>query len=527
MMYLLQHLLINSAHQFPDRPAVVYNGESISYRELNQVTNKLAKVLLENGIKRGDRVGICMDKSIPSIISIYGVLKAGAIYVPLDPKAPAPRISYIIQDCGIECLITSTRKSNTIKKIVEAQVPLKLLVNTDSKYFELKGFSNIKKIQWEMVANTEEIQVGEKSGIETDLAYILYTSGSTGVPKGVMISHLNAFTFLHWVQETFNFSENDRLSNHAPIHFDLSILDIFGAAYSGAAVVLVPDMLSTFPIKLADWIEESGISVWYSVPSILTMMLLHGELENHKYKKLRTLIFAGEVFPTKYLRKLMDLIPSAKYYNLYGPTETNVITYYEVPKIPPQQTQSIPIGKVCSNMEVFALMEDGKIVGIPGEEGELYARGSCVARGYWGDIEKTNNSFVINPIQKDFKEIAYRTGDLVTLDEKGNYIFKGRIDTMIKSRGYRIELGEIESILYSCPDIKEAAVIAVPDDIIGNRIQACVVMHDEKKMNAKELRTFCAKKLSQYMIPEVFEFRDVLPKTSTGKVDKVALKDMR
>jgi len=522
MVYLLQHLLMDSALKYPDRKAVVFGNESITYRELDEVTNQLAGTLIENGIKRRNRVGIYIDKSIQSIISIQGILKAGAVYVPLDPKAPPSRLSYIIQNCGIECILTSTQKVEMVTRMFQEENPLKTVILTD-ELISPKNLPKAKIIPWKSVINTEKVNVPENRGIETDLAYILYTSGSTGVPKGVMITHLNAFTFLNWAQTTFNITSDDRLSNHAPLHFDLSILDIFGAFNAGATLVLVPDIISTFPIRLADWIEENQISIWYSVPSVLTMMVLHGELENHRFAELRTILFAGEVFPTKYLRKLMELIPHAEYYNLYGPTETNVITYYKVDEIPPEQTKPIPIGKACNNMEVFALMENGKVVERPGEEGELYVRGSCVAKGYWGDMEKTKENFINNPLNSDFQETVYRTGDIVTIDTEGNYIYKGRQDHMIKSRGYRIELGEIEMVLHTHSDIKEAAVIAIPDDLIGHRIQAFIVPHDGKEMNTTDLRMFCGKHLPQYMIPEKIEFRRSLPKTSTGKIDKPTL----
>ncbi len=522
MVYLLQHLLVNSARRYPDKEAVVFQDQQITYRELDRVTNQLANVLRKNGVRRGDRVGIYLNKSIPAIVSILGTLKAGAVYVPLDPRAPAERISYIMENCGIRCLLTSSQKMSLVAKMLSGRPqPERIILTDDSPLPAGLPLENL--VSWETVQEAPDLLEDENPVIETDLAYILYTSGSTGVPKGVMITHLNAFTFLKWVQATFHITPDDCLSNHAPLHFDLSILDVFGALNAGATLVLVPEVISTFPIRLADWIEENRISIWYSVPSVLTMLVLHGELERHRFPALRTILFAGEVFPTKYLRRLMELIPQAEYYNLYGPTETNVITYYKVEPIAPGQTKPIPIGKACSNMEVFALTEQGQVVSHPGEEGELYARGSCVAKGYWGDPEKTSKHFITNPLQSNFPEIVYRTGDIVTLDKNGNYIYKGRRDHMIKSRGYRIELGEIETALYSHSGVKEAAVVAVPDDLIGHRIYAYIVPHDGNQLTAAELRLFCGQKLPSYMIPEKFQFRISLPKTSTGKIDKKAL----
>lgn len=522
MEFLLQHLLINSAKKSPDKKAVVYEDKSISYLELDKITNNLATVLIQHGIKKGDRVGIYLNKSISSIISIYGILKTGAVYVPLDPKAPVSRLEYIIKNCGIECLLTSTQKISTVKQMFPENNPLRFIVLNDESSLDIETLG-FKTIHWKNVKEMKEVQIDENPTIETSLAYILYTSGSTGVPKGVMISHLNAFTFLKWVQATFNISPKDRLSNHAPLHFDLSILDIFGAAQAGATLILVPEFISAFPMKLADWIEENQISIWYSVPSTLTIILLHGELKRHRFENLRLILFAGEVFPTKYLRNLMKQIPHPEYYNLYGPTETNVITFYKVENISPDLNDPIPIGKACTNMEVFALNENGELINKPGEEGELFARGSCVAQGYWGDMEKTFRNFVLNPLQPNFQEKVYHTGDIVSLDSDGSYLFKGRRDHMIKSRGYRIEIGEIETVLYSHPDIKEAAVVAIPDELIGNRIKSYIVCHQDKKISATDIRLYCGEKLTKYMIPEEIEFCQSLPKTSTGKIDKPAL----
>jgi amino acid adenylation domain-containing protein len=520
--YLLNHLLSRSAEKYPDNIAVIYRNDSITYGEFDKMTDKLAVTLINSGIKKGDRVGIYINKSIPSIVSIFGILKAGAVYVPLDPKAPIERISYIIKNCGIECVLTSTVKFNSLTQIFSDNIPLKTIIITDNSFKAEKDFK-IHIINWGEVTGLQNAHFIEPTMTENDLAYIIYTSGSTGVPKGVMISHLNSLTFVRWVQSVFHINSNDRLSSHAPLHFDLSILDIFGAFQAGATLVLVPETTSTFPRKLADWIAENKISIWYSVPSILTMMLLHGDLNRYKFENLRLLLFAGEVFPTKYLRDLMKIIPGPEYYNLYGPTETNVITYYKVVPIPPEQESSIPIGKSCGNMEVFALNDEGKLITEIGVEGELFARGSCVAQGYWDDSAKTAKNFVWNPIQKNYFEKAYRTGDIVTLDANGDFLYKGRKDHMIKSRGYRIEIGEIESALYNNPEIKEAAVIPIPDDVIGHRIKSFIVCNDGNEIDLSELRMYLGKKIPQYMIPDEIEFCSSLPKTSTGKVDKTGL----
>ncbi len=255
-------------------------------------------------------------------------------------------------------------------------------------------------------------------------------------------------------------------------------------------------------------------------------MVNYGKLDSHNLEALRLILFAGEVFPIKYLRALVEKVPHAEYFNLYGPTETNVCTYYRVQPsdLAPDRTQPVPIGIPCENMDVFAVNMDQELVSQPGEEGELWVRGSGVAEGYWGDPEKTAKSFTRNPFQDHFEEVVYKTGDIVTLDEDGvNWIFIGRRDLMVKSRGYRIELGEVEAALYGHDHVKEAAAIAIPDELLGNRLMAYVVPDDDSGLTIKQLESHCLQYLPRYMVPDVFDFREELPKTSNGKVDRTAL----
>jgi amino acid adenylation domain-containing protein len=337
-----------------------------------------------------------------------------------------------------------------------------------------------------------------------------------------MITHRNALAFVDWAVREFALGPADRLSSHAPLHFDLSIFDIFGALAAGASLALIPDGTSTFPIRLAEWIAKNRISVWYSVPSILTLLLQKGRLERHDLSPLRLVLFAGEVFPTKFLRGVMAALPRAGFANLYGPTETNVITAYRVPPLPEGDDRPIPIGRACANTDLLIVADDGTRITEPGREGELHARGPTVAQGYWGDPERTARGFVPNPFQPAYAERVYRTGDIVTLRPDGNLDFLGRRDRMVKSRGYRIELDEIETVLYAHPQVKEAAVIAVPDEQIGSRILAFLASTDGADPRA-EVKEHCGARLPRYMLPDVFELLPELPKTSTGKVDRTTL----
>lgn len=527
MAFLLQHLLEESAVRFPDKEAVRFNGETLTYRQLDMVTNQVARALSEAGVRRGDRVGIYVHKSPASVISVFGIMKAGGVYVPLDPNAPAKRLAYITRNCEIQVLVTSTDKISSLPQFFEEVTPLKHILLTDEGKPITANLPPATHVTlWQDVLRQPGQQVPSPGTIETDLAYILYTSGSTGDPKGVMISHRTIFTFINWCYETFRMTPDDRVTSHAPLHFDLSTFDIYATIKVGGTVVLVPEKLSVFPVRLVQLLQDERITITYLVPSVLSMMVNYGKISEHDLSSLRIILFAGEVFPIKYLRELVALIPHADYYNLYGPTETNVCTYYKVqPRdLAPERTQPVPIGKACENIEVFAVDEEGNLVTEPGREGELWARGSCVAQGYWGDPEKTARNFVRNPFQKHFIEFAYRTGDIVTLaEDRENWIYLGRRDHMIKSRGYRIELGEIEAALYSHPGVKEAAVVAIPDEMIGNRIKAFVVPLEGNGLTKRELETHVAQKIPRYMLPESVEFRAELPKTSTGKINRPLL----
>lgn len=288
-------------------------------------------------------------------------------------------------------------------------------------------------------------------------------------------------------------------------------------------MVLVPEGVGTFPVSLGKLIEEQKITVWYSVPSALTLLVIYGDLASRDLSRLRTIIFAGEVFPMKYLRRLMETVPHARYLNWYGPTETNVCTWYELAQSDSMRSSPVPIGKQCANTEVFAVDNEENRVMRPSQSGELYVRGPSVMQGYWGDPEKTAKVLVPHPLEAQSTSIVYRTGDIVTLDDKGNYIYVGRQDGMIKTRGYRVELGEIETVLYAHPSVKEVAVLPVPDEILGNRLRAVITTQEGSVLTREQILEFCGQKLPRYMIPDIVEFRDFLPKTSTGKTDRVEL----
>jgi amino acid adenylation domain-containing protein len=530
MAYLLQHLLTESAARAPRLPAVASRGRFLTYEQLDRLSNQVARALVAQGVARGDRVGILALKSAASVVAVFGVLKAGACYVPLDPKSPARRLSSIMQDSGIGIVLADEETANQAAELRGSVPQLRGVIVTgphqDPEGRQPSGVlpADPAVLPWERVLAEPDEALAEDRAIETDLAYILYTSGSTGTPKGVMISHRSSLTFVAWAATCAGLSDQDRVCSPAPLHFDLSVFDIYATCRAAACMVVLPEMTSTFPARLAEWLVQERISVWYSVPSILTMLVTYGNLQGLDLSELRAIIFAGEVFPVKHLTRLMAELPRARYFNWYGPTETNVCTSFEVPVTEDRaELASVPIGKACANTDVFAVSSEGRRVSRPGEEGELYVRGPGLMRGYWDQPAKTHEVLVRNPFQEAYDEPAYRTGDLVTLDADGNYVFLGRRDGMVKTRGYRVELGEVEAALYAHPAIREAVVLPVPDELLGSRLRAVIATDGSGALTRQEVLEHCLRRLPRYMVPDVVEFRAALPRTSTGKVDRTRL----
>jgi amino acid adenylation domain-containing protein len=503
--------------EFPDHTAIEEPGKgSITYFDLNALADLLSRHLRRLGVRRGDRVGIYLHKSIDAVASIMGILKTGAAYVPVDPTAPATRNAYILNDCSVKVIITERRLATALdeENAKNGAKPFVLVLD------EVGGGKGLRQALDEHLDSGFTASGGDSLSSPDDLAYILYTSGSTGKPKGVMLSHRNGTSFVDWCVETFQPQQSDRFSSHAPLHFDLSILDIYTTFASGGTLILISEEIGKDPMRLADLISNYRISIWYSAPSILTFLVQYGNLAKHDCSSLRMVLFAGEVFPVKHLAALKAIVPSPRYFNLYGPTETNVCTFYEIPlHIPAERTEPFPIGSTCSHLQTRVVDENGRVV-VTGQRGELCVQGPGVMQGYWNLPEQSGRAF-LHPVEERW----YRTGDIVVEAEEGNYVLLGRRDRMVKRRGYRVELGEIEAALYRHPIVKEAAVVALPDQESGVRIRAFVSCQDEHRPSIIEMKQFCMGILPFYMIPDLFSFKDSLPKTSTDKIDYQSLKD--
>jgi amino acid adenylation domain-containing protein len=506
----LHQLLDQSAASSPGRTAIEeVQGASISYGDLAELSDALRDRLWQLGVRPGDRVGIYLRKSIDAVAAIFATLKAGAAYVPVDPDTPLSRNAYILKDCAVRVVLVERQWSDELAAQLAGGEVAPILLVLD----EVGGGESLRRTL--AAHGTRAAPVATHIPKPDDLAYVLYTSGSTGRPKGVMLSHRSALSFVDWCSATFEPNGADCFSSHAPFHFDLSIFDLYVAIKHGAKLVLIGERLGKDPRQLAAAMAGHHISIWYSVPSILTLLARYGKLERHDLTALRLLLFAGEVFPIPHLRQLKSLLPASRYFNLYGPTETNVCTAYELPPvIPDDRTEPFPIGKTCAHLRTMVVDTHGQPV-TRGVEGELCVSGAAVMSGYWNMGEETRRAF----IETAPDERWYRTGDLVSEEPDGTYLFRGRRDRMVKRRGYRVELGEIEAGLYRHPAIKEAAVIAVETTDAGVQIKAFVSTENNTRPSIIDLKRFCGEVLPPYMAPDVFHICAALPKTSRGKID--------
>ena len=517
-------LVRGAASLAPASKTAIWNADSsCTYGELISRAEGIAAALHEAGVGRGDRVGIWMDKTPNCVQAILGTMAAGAAYVPLDPRAPWRRCRTIAEDCGFAAVIADQPRLASLLSFLEGLSTRKVIMDAPEEAIRAAQLpTGISVEAFAAAAARGPAQCAEP--VPHDLAYILYTSGSTGTPKGVIHTHASGLAFTNWVQERFAITPDDIFSSHAPFHFDLSISDLYASLGSGASLRLISSLEGMLAAHLVKLITESKITVWYSVPSILVSMLNGGDIEKQGLPTLRILFFAGEVFPTPQLRRLRRALPKVGLFNLFGPTETNVCTYYEVPpEIPEDRTAPISIGRACEHMETFVLNEAGDVVG-EGVEGVLWAKGGNLMSGYWNDPKRTAATLVNDPRKEAGGQgLAYSTGDYVKLQPDGNYEFLGRRDHMVKSRGFRIELGEIESVLSGHPEILEAIAVPIPDPEVGNRIVASVVARAGQSPDTNQLRAYCSRFLPTYMVPEQIEVRESMALTSTGKTDRQLL----
>ncbi len=508
MHKILPHNIEYSALKYPKKIAYKYLNKSVSYAELDKKTNQLANFLIQQGVIKGDRIGIYLDRCIENAIAIYGILKAGAAFVPLNPFAPLDRTIALVKDCSIQFVITKDTPIGQLKKIGKLKNTLKGIIGYKDTSFKVNNYS------WEEVYSFSNKKDDIKI-LESDLAYIMYTSGTTGQPKGIMHSHKSGLDYAKFSAELYNMQSNDSIVNHSPLYYDISTFGYFTASLVGATTVIASEAEVKMPVSLSQLIERETITIWYSVPLALIQMINTGLLEKRNLKSLRWVLFGGEVFPINYLNQLIALVPNASYSNVYGPAETNQCAYFNFSHT--IYNDALPLGNLWYNNEALIIDDDGKKVP-NGKIGELLIYSSTMMMGYWNQPELTKRAFYTQNSDNGKPKVFYRTGDLVKINEDKHLLFYGRKDRQIKLRGYRIELGEIESIMQNIESINEVAVIKSKN----NDLIALVAKKSEN--TEKIIKQVLSKHLPKYAIPEKIIFVDSIPRTEAGKVDYEYLK---
>ncbi len=518
-------LLEASTRRHGDRTALVSpDGSATSYAQLEQHASAIAAFLRESGVEPGDRIGLCLPKGAASVAVLWGAMKARAAYVPVDWQGPAARNAAIQRDAGVRVLFLGEARADVLREWPQATALPTLVRVPMGRTGAAGAFAAVvapfpaAAIEWSAVLRHPPLAPdGAGPRGREQLAYILYTSGSTGVPKGVALTHGNALAFVDWASEVFAPTPDDRFSSHAPFHFDLSVFDLFVALKHGATLVLIGEELGKEPKGLARCIAEQKLTFWYSTPSALALLAEFGQLAAHDLSALRHVLFAGEVFPLPALRRLTEQLPRPAFWNLYGPTETNVCTFARIPlPIAPDRTRPFPIGPLCAHCDGLVLDEARREVAVGGE-GRLHIAGPALFAGYFGRPDLDTTVFFERGGRR-----WYDTGDVVREVAGEGFHYLGRRDRMVKRRGYRIELGEVEAALQRHPELREAAVVALPDAACGVRIDAHVVAV-AAPLSLIALKRFCAEQLPAAMSPDRFVFHPQLPRTSTAKVDYPAL----
>lgn len=512
MIYLLSQLVDHSAERFPDREAFRFGKQSITYETMALRTNQLANLLADQGVRRGDRVGVLMNRCFETAIAIHGILKAGAVFVPLAPFAPPSRTRFLLHDCGIRHVITEPSQRGTLDKILTTDVKLDSVIG-------IPGYSQANSVSWDEVASVPDTRLPNIRVLGQDLAYIMYTSGTTGVPKGIMHTHYSGLSYANLSANLYGLTENDRVANHAAIHFDISTFGYFSAPLKGAATIILSEAHTKFPASLSKLLEDEQVTIWYSVPSALSQLLQLGALEQRDLGSLRWVLFGGEPFAPKHLRTLMKLWPRARFSNVYGPAEVNQCTYYHVPD-PPRTDDPLPLGLVWDDTEMIIVDDQDRPVA-EATAGELLIRSATMMQGYWGQPDLTRKAFFQRIEIPGFAETFYRTGDLVRLDDKGLLHFLGRRDRQIKTRGYRVELDEVEAAVVAHPAVEEAAAFPTIDIAGETLIEVTIIRKTGVPMvDEPTLRNHLQKHLSSYAIPQRITFAESLPRTEAGKIDR-------
>jgi len=500
-----------SARGLPDKIALICGARRLTYRELDESANRLAHSLLAGGVERGDRVAIYLENSVEAVVSIFAILKAGAVFLMVNPTTKADKLCYILKNCRAKGLITDARRLAGSREAL-ADAGCLATIWLAGGIGEDAPVAGKRLADLDAVLGDNSIAAGAppKKCIDIDLAALIYTSGSTGRPKGVMLTHLNIVSAATSITTYLENRAEDIILSVLPLSFDYGLYQVLMAFKVGASVVL--ERSFTYPYKVLDLMLREEVTGFPIVPT-MAAVLLQMDFSAFHSPALRYLTNTAAALPTEHIRRLRDRFPSAKLYSMYGLTECKRVSY-----LPPDQLDVRPtsIGRGMPNEEVYIVDDQGNRAP-PQVVGELVVRGANVMKGYWELPEETDKMLRPGPLPG---EKALYTGDLFRSDEDGYLYFVGRKDDIIKTRGEKVSPREVEDVLHSMPEVAEAAVIGVPDGLLGQAIRAVVSLREGACLGEKDVLSYCAARLEDFMVPKSVVFVSSLPKTGSGKVSK-------
>ncbi len=511
----LSLLLDRVAQANPDRIAYRFKGNALSYGQLDRAASQVGEYLVASGINPGDRVAVSLPKCLEIPVAVYGVLQTGAVFVPVDPHASVSRKRQVLEACQASAIIGDESDCTYIAGLMDAVPSLIASVGLTPR-----GLERSDCVSWDQIRSLDGATFRHVGG-DDELAYIMYTSGSTGQPKGIMHSHASGFAYADMSAALYGVAGTDVIGGHAPLHTDMSTFAYLTGPHAGATTVIVPDECGMFPVQLSDLLRDEQVTIWYSVPQLLVGLVDRGRLDD--LPDLRWVLYGGEPIATKYLSKLMDVWRSARFANVYGPAEVNQCTHYEVGQ-QALRMQQVPIGTPCDGMELRVVDPSNPTRAVPrGETGELIVSSPTMMSGYWGAPDKTREAIYEEGDQPDTKRF-YRTGDLVRQLSDGLLDFVGRMDRQIKLRGYRVELDGIEAIAAQHPNVIEAAVTAL-EDRRGQRsgLALFVTLKDSDANAVDGIRRHMKSNVPPYAVPRQITVVDNFPRTGAGKIDRKSL----
>jgi acyl-CoA ligase (AMP-forming) (exosortase A-associated) len=517
MDFLIHHLLKRSAERSPAKEALVDGDQRLSYRDVRRFAHGIAAGLRGAGLLRGDRIGICLEPSAAQVLSIFGISESGGVCVPIHTRLFPEQVGHIAKDCGIKGLITTPKRLSSLAGIL-GQIPsLEFITLAGEGHIDI-GLPVFRLEEFYELCGPPE---WSDEAIGMDLAAILYTSGSTGRPKGVMLSHANVLAGSRIVSAYLEIRAAERILAVLPFSFDAGLNQLMTAFEHGATIVLINFLYAHEVVHL---LRREAITGLAGVPTFWSLMAQENStLEENPPHSLRYITNTGGAMPQTVLKVLRRALPTTKIFLMYGLTEAFRSTF-----LPPEELDRRPtsIGKAIPDTQIMVVDERGKLCK-PGEPGELVHRGPTVSLGYWNRPEDTARTLRANPLLPaeigDCERVCY-SGDLVKMDEAGFFYFLGRQDTMIKSSGFRVSPTEVEEVLFLTGKLRAAAVIGIPDELLGQVIKAFVVPKDGELIDTQALLTSCGEKMPRYMVPKVVEVLVELPKTPSGKIDYPALR---